>query len=1084
MVASGNIDLKAGENITNRATVAEQVAHFDVGKLGRMAGLRDWDKGSEFHAGQVLAGGKVNAEAGNELRNIGSTLAANDDVTIKAKTLVEQDVLTDSIMSENSMKFHGVGFKRKQTHRIITQRSSIISGRSDVRVASTEGDIRNTGSTIAAAGKVNLEAGRDVVLDARTVSVENKESGAGISGIGYAYAATKSNDTKTEVSEIVGGDVSVKAGNDVKARGALVTARNDLSIEAGRDISFDRERIEKYVKTHGYSAAVSFFGSSAIEAAMNGGNVGDMARSLMREDPLLASLDNLARARDGADRVAGGVLTGVEGFRAMGTFAKAYNSGGLGLKGVAGAEGERVGLMHNGKFDPTLSVRVGASRNEQRYSESKLSRLSAGRNMEMKAGRDVNLVGGTQADAGKDVSIEAGRNLNVAAAKDTNSNKSSGAGVTVGITVSGELLDVGVDANRSKGNGASYTNASIRAGGELATKSGEDTTITGGNLEGDTVRMDVGNKLTLASIQDTYQGKSEGGAISTSGNVAYNRSSTNRAWVDNQSSIRGKQLVDIKAGKATHLKGAVIDSSEGDVALHSTEVTYENLQNRDNSSGVGVLFNTGLGIDPKTGKVQTAPQESVKGVGDVNFERGRKEGVSRATIGKGIIITNSNISNLNRDIAKAQQIVKDKQTHVRVVIPIVDMKQAKRDVAEIKRAVKHIEESFRREQLKDALRGAIKEKTPEEIAAYVKQAIKDGKVDPRKQKSFEDALSQFNDERSGALLSVYKDLTEKQMMPDSEAQRIVVNMAQDMAEYTGPRIRLAAAEGSLDIRSDQQQDRMARAGQYLILAQNQDADPDVRAMAYGLGMKLLDGVRWVARKTEIKVLVNIQNNILAKLDEKGAEAARRGDTLSVDMLAAGSAIVLAMAPTGMLDVISGGKIGKLAKLHIPKVSTGPLKLPSGKTTDMANAARNQPHGDIHVAQVPVFKSSDEAFEFYMKKADEIDVSTGKNRAVFYSGKGNREKAEVFATANGKKTLEMTPGGNWLDKQKLFGPNSPLSEAQATKVWRKLSKRYAEQASGNTVGFVKEARQNGVFNDVEYPALLSNPKVTNVITGGN
>jgi len=59
-----------------------------------------------------------------------------------------------------------------------------------------------------------------------------------------------------------------------------------------------------------------------------------------------------------------------------------------------------------------------------------------------------------------------------------------------------------------------FENLNISA--DMATKSGEDTTITGGNLEGNTVRMDVGNKLTLASIQDTYQSKSEGGAISTS----------------------------------------------------------------------------------------------------------------------------------------------------------------------------------------------------------------------------------------------------------------------------------------------------------------------------------------------------------------------------------------------------------------------------------------------------------------------------------------------------------------------------------------------------------------------------------------
>ncbi len=104
--------------------------------------------------------------------------------------------------------------------------------------------------------------------------------------------------------------------------------------------------------------------------------------------------------------------------------------------------------------------------------------------------------------------------------------------------------------------------------------------------------------------------------------------------------------------------------------------------------------------------------------------------------------------------------------------------------------------------------------------------------------------------------------------------------------------------------------------------------------------------------------------------------------------------------------------------------------------------------------------------------------------MFYSGPGNRALAEEFATTNGSTTLEMTPGGSWLDQQTLFGPNSPLTPEQALNVWSTLSQRYAASASGNVVGFVQGARPTGIFNTVEYPALLNNPSVTNVITNGH
>jgi RHS repeat-associated protein len=129
--------------------------------------------------------------------------------------------------------------------------------------------------------------------------------------------------------------------------------------------------------------------------------------------------------------------------------------------------------------------------------------------------------------------------------------------------------------------------------------------------------------------------------------------------------------------------------------------------------------------------------------------------------------------------------------------------------------------------------------------------------------------------------------------------------------------------------------------------------------------------------------------------------------------------------------------------------------------------------------------SSDVFEYYMNQAKTLDVSTSQNGAVFYSGTGNRALAEQFAIANGKTTLEMTPGGGWLDQQQLFNPaTSPLSSDQAAQVWSQLSQRYAAGASGTAVGFVNGANAGSIFNTVEFPALLNNKSINNIITGGH
>jgi hypothetical protein len=125
-----------------------------------------------------------------------------------------------------------------------------------------------------------------------------------------------------------------------------------------------------------------------------------------------------------------------------------------------------------------------------------------------------------------------------------------------------------------------------------------------------------------------------------------------------------------------------------------------------------------------------------------------------------------------------------------------------------------------------------------------------------------------------------------------------------------------------------------------------------------------------------------------------------------------------------------------------------------------------------------------AFNYYMRQAQTLDVSTGPNQAVFYSGPGNRALAEQFAEQNGKLTLEKTQGGSWLDQQGLFNPDSPLTREQAGQVWSTISQRFAQGASGNAVGFVNGARAGSIFNTVEYPTLLNNPSIVNVITGGH
>ena len=126
---------------------------------------------------------------------------------------------------------------------------------------------------------------------------------------------------------------------------------------------------------------------------------------------------------------------------------------------------------------------------------------------------------------------------------------------------------------------------------------------------------------------------------------------------------------------------------------------------------------------------------------------------------------------------------------------------------------------------------------------------------------------------------------------------------------------------------------------------------------------------------------------------------------------------------------------------------------------------------------------DQRLKYIQDTVEQLNVSTPENGAVFYSDKGAREDAEIFAQQNGKMTLESTPGGKWLDDLKLFDDGvKGVNPNDAYSIWKRTSERYAKEASGVSIGVLNNSNPDSIFNKVEFPALLLNVNTTNVITG--
>ncbi|ELG5994866.1 hemagglutinin repeat-containing protein [Escherichia coli] len=218
--------------------------------------------------------------------------------------------------------------------------------------------------------------------------------------------------------------------------------------------------------------------------------------------------------------------------------------------------------------------------------------MTAGNNLSIQAtgsgvkGVDGDLtIQGGQIKAGNNVLLQANRDVNLVSAENTSKlegkNTSSGGSVGVGIGVGpgGPGFSLSASANQGKGsekgNGTTHTETTVDAGNRLTIISGRDTTLTGAQAGGETVKVDAGRHLTLTSEQDSdrYDSKQQNasaggsftfGSMSGSASVSLSRDKmhSNYDSVQEQTGIfAGRGGFDVTTGQHTQLNGAVIAST-------------------------------------------------------------------------------------------------------------------------------------------------------------------------------------------------------------------------------------------------------------------------------------------------------------------------------------------------------------------------------------------------------------------------------------------------------------------------------------------------------------------------------------------
>lgn len=486
------------------------------------------------------------------------------------------------------------------------------------------GNMKTTTTGKASLEGTNLESGKDMELNAGSLD----------------YKAAQDTSTSSSSSSKIGAEL--KVGVDATK---AVTGTASGSYDAGRSTDSSTTAVTGGMKSGGNmkvnTTGDAHFEGTNLEA---GGDAAVKSGGSLTFD----AAHNTASHTEGSENASASISA-----------SKSKGSSGKGSTGM--------GLEAEGGFD----------RSSDSSSDAVTGGIKSGGKMDLSAGKDATFEG-TNLESGGDMNVGAKGNVNFNAAKSTSSSESYGADASISASKGGKDKEgkakgseMGVDAsgNYAKSDATTSTAGSLKSGGKVNVKSGNDTTLEGTSIESTgKTSINAGHDVNFKAAEDTSSSIGVSGGISmtketpakgekkTGGTTTTTTKTTGSAAEEEKPKTEGNVTFGIEGGKSSTKTGGSIKAGDIDISAGHDATLEGTSLDAKGDTGIKAGNNVNLKAAESShvdGSFSGGVGSGGASIGDAGVGGGVQKGGVKINTGKNLDIQSGGKTTLEGTKAKA-----------------------------------------------------------------------------------------------------------------------------------------------------------------------------------------------------------------------------------------------------------------------------------------------------------------------------------------------------------------------------------------------------------------------------------------------